>query len=131
MMNVVYDLGRFSTSKSVEPFIGIGLGIANMELLNLSKSSGAFTDDSDTVFAYQMFAGVRVPVENSIEMSLKYRFLATTDASMMDRLGNRFKASYGAHDLILGLTYRLGGNKKKTVVDLPKPITVAALEFAP
>ncbi len=131
MMNLVYDLGRLTDQASVEPFIGAGLGLADMKWRNLATSSTMIADDSDSVFAYQLFAGLRIPLANAFEMSFKYRYLATADATLQDRIGDRFEASYGAHDIILGLTYRFGGAGRKATAELPQPVAVAQRETEP
>ncbi len=122
MMNAVFDFGDTYNSETIEPFIGAGLGVADMNLKNLSTASAAFVNDTDMVFAYQVFAGVRVPLAEDFEMSFKYRYLATADANMVDRIGNNFKASYDVHDFVIGVMYRFGGAQKKTVAEMPKPI---------
>jgi|TARA_R110002073_G_scaffold166553_2_gene323209 outer membrane protein OmpA-like peptidoglycan-associated protein len=126
MVNAVYDFAALSDDNKVEPFIGAGLGLGDLNMKNLATAGGAFAHDKDSVFAYQMFAGVRVPLANAFEMSLKYRFLGTADASLQDNLGNRFKASYGVHDIMMGVTYRFGGSSKRAAAEMPQPIEVAA-----
>ncbi|MBL4800671.1 MAG: outer membrane beta-barrel protein [Emcibacter sp.] len=131
MMNAVFDFGEFSGLDTVEPFIGAGLGVADMNLRDLSTTLGGFVNDTDMVFAYQAFAGVRIPLAEAFEMSFKYRYLATADGNMVDRIGNNFKASYDVHDFVVGVTYRFGGGQKNTVAQMPQPIAVAMAEPAP
>lgn len=131
MINAVYDFGSFSQENKIEPFVGGGVGLGDLNVKDLATAGAGLAHDSDSVFAYQLFAGIRVPLANAFEMSFKYRFLGTADANLKDRLGNRFQASYGAHDLMVGLTYRFGGAVKKAAADMPKPVQVAIVEPAP
>lgn len=131
MVNAIMDLGDTLGTPNFEPFIGAGVGLANLDWDGLRTAANSFTDSSDNVFAYQLFAGVRVPLDNGWEMSLKYRYVDANAASLQDRLNNAFKASYDAHDMVIGLTYRFGGRAQSAAAKMPQPVTVAAVEPAP
>ncbi|MDG1997449.1 MAG: OmpA family protein [Emcibacteraceae bacterium] len=125
MINAIFDLENFNKNSKIEPFVGIGVGAANTKWSNLTvaNSTAAYGGGSDTGIAYQAFAGFRLPVSDNVDFSVKYRWLATNDADMSDRLGGAFKSSYDVHDFGVGLTYRFGAKKSKPA---PKPEPVAA-----
>jgi opacity protein-like surface antigen len=57
-----------------------------------SFSNGAITlfgDDSDVVFAYQAFAGVRFDLNERMSLGIRYKYFATEDSSY------RFDSSFG------------------------------------
>jgi opacity protein-like surface antigen len=52
----------------LQGFVGGGAGVARTHLYSLT------TDDSDTGFAWQALAGVRMPLSSHLDAELKYRF---------------------------------------------------------
>jgi opacity protein-like surface antigen len=64
------------------PYIGGGLGVAAAVLdadhINLG-STGMTGTQSDAVFAYQAFAGLRYKLNEHMGLSLEYHYFATTD----------------------------------------------------
>ncbi len=127
MMNAVLDLDDIVGSDAVEPFIGGGLGVADLALQNLTPAGSTlpYVNGSSTEFAYQAFAGVRVPLSDAVDASLNYRYMGTNDASLVDRLGANFNASYDVHDIVLGISYKFGVKKNDEMAKKPQPISVA------
>ncbi|MFC7048918.1 OmpA family protein [Emcibacter nanhaiensis] len=126
MANVVVDVFNREDGKAVEPFIGAGLGFGRVNWSNI-----AYVANKKTAFAYQAFAGVRVPATDSLDVVAKYRYLATDDIGLTSSGDTNFKASYDAHDFMLGLYYRFGGKAKTAADEMPQPIQAAAVEPAP
>ena len=126
MANVVFDVFDREDGKAVEPFIGAGLGLGRV-----NWSSISYVADKKTTFAYQAFAGVRVPASDNLDVVAKYRYLATDDIGLASSAGSNFKATYDAHDFMLGLMYRFGGATKTAADEMPQPIQAAAVEPAP
>ena len=88
--NAYYDfdaVGRFT------PFIGAGIGLANIE----AKFDLAGNKD-DTVFAYQFAAGGGFAVSENLHIDLKYSYFGTEDPSF-----DGLDAEYNTHNLIFGL----------------------------
>lgn len=69
MANAYYDI---PVQSAVIPYVGGGLGIADVEMSSLRN-------DSDTVFAYQFMVGGAVPVSQDVALSAEYRLFGTED----------------------------------------------------
>jgi outer membrane immunogenic protein len=91
MVNGYYD---FKVRSPLKPFIGAGIGIINGKL----NDSGSKTDD--TVFGYQITAGVSYPVNRNLNFELYYRFQGSSD---IEDAGD--KLSYTSSNLNAGLRY--------------------------
>ena len=86
MVNGLLDFGD---DDGIQGFIGGGVGVARIKADSYRLSTrGAFLDDSDTVFAFQGLAGVRAPLTDTIDATLKYRFFNADDVKLVD-ISNR------------------------------------------
>jgi opacity protein-like surface antigen len=104
MVNGFYD---FSTGSKWKPYIGGGVGAANVSLNNISAVGFLLADDNQTVFAYQAKLGVAYEFNPAWEGTLGYRFFATEDATFVDSTGFSFSADgVQAHILELGFRFR-------------------------
>jgi opacity protein-like surface antigen len=90
MGNAYYD---FSTKGSFSPFIGAGLGFANIEV----DLDGASSED-DTVFAYQFILGGSFASSETLSVDLQYRYFATDDPEF-----DGVDAEYSTHNFMIGL----------------------------
>jgi opacity protein-like surface antigen len=88
MGNLLVDL---PLSESVRPFLGAGLGLANVD---------ADGDEDDTVFAYQAIAGVGFPLTYVTTLDLQYRYFATADPDF-----GGIEAEYQTHNFFAGLRF--------------------------
>lgn len=88
MGNLLVDL---ALSESVRPFLGAGIGLANVDLDG---------DEDDTVFAYQAIAGLGFPLTHVTTLDLQYRYFATADA---DFAGT--EVEYQTHNFFAGLRF--------------------------
>lgn len=78
MANVFYD---FDTGGPLKPYIGAGIGVGFVDV-DYSPSAVAIIQDDATAFAYQGVAGLAYEVSSSIDLTLAYRYRATTDVSV-------------------------------------------------
>lgn len=78
LLNGYYD---FANESAFTPFISAGLGFAQVEIndFNVPGSGLPSESDDDTVFAYQVGAGVGYAVNEKITVDVKYRYFATSD----------------------------------------------------
>ena len=62
MLNGMFDFG--GKDGGISGFVGGGVGVARVKLdhVSLAKGGASFMDDSDTGFAYQALAGLRMPL---------------------------------------------------------------------
>jgi opacity protein-like surface antigen len=87
MVNGYYDL---KINSPVTPYFGAGIGVINGELDN----------DDDTVFGYQLIAGVAFNVNKNVAIDLSYRFQGSSDFSM-----GGTDVSYMSSNIMAGLRY--------------------------
>lgn len=106
IVSALYDLPLGTTSW--QPFIGGGAGVARVSVdtdttgLLLSGSS----DQSETNFAWQAQAGVKVPLDDTLNLRAEYRYIDYGDISTgLLPTGDRFDAKFFSHDVRLGLIW--------------------------
>jgi hypothetical protein len=123
MANLWWDYrqsdGFFAT---VHPYIGAGLGAANVSINNEHLNStgnagfiaqGNITSGSATTFAYQIGFGAGIGLTPALWASLDFRYLATTNFSVPNDTGigeSKFSGTYHTPELFLGLKYHFGAN---------------------
>ena len=97
LLNGYYD---FTNDSAFTTYITAGLGLAKV------KASFAWPDfglgslnwsDSDTVFAYQIGAGVEYAINQTVSLDARYRYFATSDPSF-----ETMDAEFSSHNLMLG-----------------------------
>jgi len=88
MGNLLVDL---PLSESVRPFLGAGIGLANIDVDG---------DEDDTVFAYQAIAGLGFPLTHVTTLDLQYRYFATEDPNF-----DGTEAEYQTHSFFAGLRF--------------------------
>lgn len=96
---VDYKVGRFT------PYIGGGIGLANVSVNDVSILGVDAVDDSDTVFAYQLGGGVAYSLTSSASLTLDYRYFATADPEFTDAAGDDFEAEIGSHSILAGVRF--------------------------
>jgi len=106
MLNGYLDL---VTGSPVTPYIGAGLGVANVAANRVKVNVPgigelSFIDDDDTVFAYQFSAGIAFALDRSMALDLGYRYFATLEPEFDDELAfGGLEAEYNSHNVSLGL----------------------------
>jgi len=90
MGNIYYD---FSTEGGFYPFIGAGLGFANIE-----ADFDDIGSEDDTEIAYQVILGGSFTSSIGLSIDLQYRYFATNDPGF-----DGLDAEYGTHNLMIGL----------------------------
>ncbi len=104
MVNGYYDI---DTNSKWRPYIGGGIGGANVSINSLSSLGVLIADDDTTVFAYQVKVGVAYEFTQALAGTLGYRFFATEDADFVDLDGDAFSADgIEAHIVELGVRFR-------------------------
>lgn len=97
MANAYYDI---DAGGSVTPYIGAGVGVAQVSGHNIVESgtSGTPVNDNEMALAYQIGAGVAIPLTSTVDLDARYRYFATTDFST--DFGN---LNVDSHNVLLGL----------------------------
>lgn len=112
MANLLLDFGK---DDGLQVYGGGGLGVAKTTLDNAitgpNVSQGRGINGEDRSFAWQMIAGMRVPLSYNVDLGLKYRYFRTEldyrDASVstaVEGLEGRFRS----HSLLASLIFNLG-----------------------
>jgi len=101
MLNGYYD---FENDSSLTPYLTGGLGFAQVEVdsLTVTGPGGTFAigSDDDTVFAYQLGAGIGFAASETVTVDLAYRLFATTDPEFGDT-----EAEYLTHNISAGVRF--------------------------
>ena len=101
MVNGYYDF--HSENSPLVPYLGAGVGLANIEE-NLSVIGLQFVDDDNTnAFAYQFMAGLGFNINPTTTLTAGYRFFATLDPEFKDSAGTPFDSEYQSHEITLGI----------------------------
>ena len=106
MENALIDFGP---DDGLQGFVGGGVGVARVQTSVRTPIPADNISDSSTGFAWQVIAGVRVPVSDHWDVGLKYRYFQAQNA-------NRFVSDEGialrdrvrTHSLLGTLTYNFG-----------------------
>ncbi|MGB3710786.1 MAG: outer membrane beta-barrel protein, partial [Erythrobacter sp.] len=107
MINGLFDFGD---DDGLQGFAGGGVGVARVDLDGTVQTSGpgAF-DDSDTGFAWQLLAGVRAPLTDSIDVGLKYRYFNAESVGLVDTRGLDLETDLTTHSVLGSLIFNFGG----------------------
>lgn len=121
MLNGLLDFGP---DDGLQGFVGGGVGVARVKADYGLNTNGSFLDDSDTVFAYQALAGIRAPLNDNIDVTLKYRFFNADDVKLVDVANRSNEARFRSHSIMGGLTFNFG-------TPTPPPVEVVETPAAP
>ena len=103
LANVYYD---FVTSSPWTPFLTAGLGWAQVEVndMKFPQDLRSWSED-DSVFAWQVGAGVSYAVDSNFDIELKYRFMMTDDLELADYRDRYEVDGPSSHNIYLGMRY--------------------------
>ncbi len=107
MANAIYDL-NLDTELAVQPYVGAGIGLTNLDLDGAAPFGGSTIDDSDTVGALQAIAGVSYPLNAQTTLFADYRYFATRDADFTTAAGASTSLDMRTHSLMAGLRFEFG-----------------------
>jgi opacity protein-like surface antigen len=102
MVNAYWDL---PTGGPITPYIGGGVGFANVSFNEVEDLGFEFIDDDDNVLAYQAAAGIAFDINPNLALDLGYRYFATEDPELEDDFGDEFETEYDSHNVSLGLRF--------------------------
>ncbi len=107
MLNGLFDFGD---DDGLQGFVGGGIGVARVDVnATVSTSSRGVVDDSDSGLAYQLLAGVRAPLTDSVDVGLRYRFFTAPDLGLIGTSGRDLETQFRSHSIMGTLTYNFGG----------------------
>ena len=106
--NAFYD---FDLQSAWKPYVGGGLGFARVSIDAKSKVTGSsLADDEDTVFAYQIGAGLGYALsrsqERALTATLDWRYFSSDDPALKgDVTGTKFHTEIDGHYAGAGIRY--------------------------
>jgi opacity protein-like surface antigen len=110
MLNGYWD---FETGSPVVPYIGGGIGFANVSANNVKFFENGvrvrYVDDDDNVFAYQLAAGIAFAIAPPLTLDLGYRFFGTStveldaDPQLVGLNPSGFETEFDSHNVSVGL----------------------------
>ena len=106
MINGYYD---FRSDSPLTPYVGVGLGLTQVEADGYSPVSGSSIDDDDVAFSYQGIVGASWAVGDALALTADYRYLATDDVSLSTASGTGVDTEYRSHAVFIGLRISFGG----------------------
>ena len=92
MVNGYYD---FMPKETICPFIGAGIGYANVE-----GDIDELGSEDDNVVAYQVAVGVAFAINPQTKIDVQYRYFDTDDGDF-----DGLEVEYGTHNAMLGVRY--------------------------
>lgn len=145
MANLWYDFAMPSFAprfvQKLRPFVGGGLGEANVRLDRAVDATGAAVSGDDSVFAWQAGAGVGYDVTRNLALSLGYRYLDTKSAHFSTppaatglggtTPGRTYDASYRSDGVLAGLTYSFGRGRSSPMASSAAPAETTAMNATP
>lgn len=99
---MVNTFGEMRELAPFYPYLGGGIGVAQLSLNDVTVSGQPFADESATVFAWQLGGGVGIRLNPHLVLDLGYRFFSAQDPSFTDAAGVKFDAEYDSHTVLLG-----------------------------
>jgi len=94
LLNCYYD---FTNKTDFTPFIGAGIGGSHIET---SNSFGPSSGDDDTVFSFQIGAGVAYDMDETVSLELKYRYFRPSEPDF--GIGS---VEYSGHNILFGIRF--------------------------
>ncbi len=102
LLNAYYDI---DTGSYLTPYLGAGVGWAEVSLDGINGDGTLLVDDDDSVLAGQVAAGFQFRLNSTISLDVGYRFLMTDDPSMKSALG-KVDTEIRSHVVAVGIQYR-------------------------
>ena len=129
MGNVLYDIdlgGRLT------PFVGVGVGLAQVDFDGVNPVGGSTVNNDSTAFAYQGIVGATYDVSDRFKLTLDYRYFAAPNVELTTNSGASADSEYRSHSVMLGLRFSFGVPPRPPVpAPQPAQAPAAAPEPAP
>ena len=103
MANAYYE---FPLGRGWKPYIGGGIGFADVSYDHLTQAGSKLVDDSDVVFAYQGGGGIGYELDPRNTVFVDYRYFGTTDPSFRATNGTEVSSEFGSQNVSLGWRYK-------------------------
>lgn len=117
----------FEWGIAFQPHFGIGVGPSKVSMrftdIDAEEDEPPLIDDSAWTFAYQLTAGVTVPLAKRLDLDLDYRFWQASSLNLEDTVGNSINSAQSTHSGWVRLRYYPGdsGNFAERLPPHPVP----------
>jgi opacity protein-like surface antigen len=104
MANLLFDI---MPGQMLSPYVGGGIGWADLSLDRVRSGTQTVVNDSEGVFAYQALVGLNYDFNPKWGMTAEYRYFATENAkfNVLPPGGFNGNSLYGSHNISLGVKY--------------------------
>lgn len=113
LVNVVWE---YENDAGFHPYIGAGLGLAQVQANDINFGGGATLDDSSAELAWQGLTGIAVDLDRNLSLIAEYRYFHTGEADMRASNGASVGVNYATHTAMVGLRFRFGGSEAQAPV---------------
>ena len=103
MVNALYNFTPIGTTGQWQPYVGGGLGMADMNVEQIPGFAGGDLD-SDYNFAYQLIGGIAYVLPSGWTLNGEARYFGINDQTI-ESSDLTFKSTYTTFDLLFGATY--------------------------
>jgi opacity protein-like surface antigen len=103
LANAYYDI---YTGGGVKPYLTAGVGAARVQFEDLRYAGyprGTGWSEHNSAFAYQVGAGVAIPISHNVKLDARYRYFSTAEFTLNDGYQSRLSSS----SVLLGLRFGL------------------------
>jgi opacity protein-like surface antigen len=100
MFNALYVFDGMGATGAVQPYLGGGIGGANVEM-----SSGGQDFDADTLLAYQLIGGVGYELNPNVSLYAEGRWFQTESGKFDGPDEESFNGEFETFDLLVGMRY--------------------------
>ena len=103
LANAYYDI---YTGGGVKPYLTAGVGAARVQFEGLNfqdAPQGPGWSEHDSVFAYQLGAGVAIPISKGVKLDARYRYFSTAEFT----LNNGNQSRLASNSVLVGLRFNL------------------------
>lgn len=102
MANGIYG---FSPGGSAwDPYIGAGLGVARFSFIDAAPVGSPPESDDDTVFAYQLIAGLGYELSPTLSIFADYRLFGTSNPKFTQSSGTVVETEYLNSTVLIGIS---------------------------
>ncbi len=100
-------LRRFDPGTGFRPYLGAGVAVARIDYeLTEYITDRRLLDDRDTALAYQLVAGIELPISPRLDVSTEYRLWHAPEIELEDVSGEAFDTEHRVQSVMATVRYR-------------------------
>ena len=103
LANGYYDI---YTGGGIKPYLTAGVGAARVQFEDVAfqnTPNGHGWSEHDSVFAYQLGAGIAIPITSGVKLDARYRYFSTAEFTLNDGYQSRL----ASNSVLVGLRFGL------------------------